>query len=155
MAIYATSRVFLYLIKVKVLTNHLNSNKLSFAVQYWKFDKSTGYLSNKGNGINQIARIKSVPKASTTDAIIRNDGLALGLVNDDTASGTKVVFEPRDPGATGQLWIRGPKDKDGYFFLRNQKSMKYLTSSTSTDDSIIAGNPITLYIFTLSPLHSR
>ena len=138
-----------------MLANHLNSNKLSFVVQYWKFNKSTGYLSNKGNGINQIARIRSVPMASTTDAIIRDDGLALGLVNDATASGTKVVFEARDPGATGQLWIRGPKDKDGYFFLRNQKSMKYLTSSTSTD-SIIAGNPITLYIvFFLSPLHSH
>ena len=100
---------------------------------------------NKRNGIkNQIARIRSVPREGKYAAIIRNDGLALGLVRDDTAAGTKVAFQERDQGATGQLWVNGPADRDGYYFLGNQKSKKFLTSST---DVTIQGNPITLQMF--------
>ena len=93
---------------------------------------------NKKHG-NQIARIRSVPNEGEVGTIMRNDGFVLGLVNDDTAVGTKVVFEPRDQAATGQLWTRGPADTDGFYDFGNQKSRQYLTCSSSTK-IYIAGN---------------
>ena len=95
---------------------------------------------NKKHGIlNQIARIRSVPNEGEVGTIIRNDGFVFGLVNDDTAVGTKVVFEARDQAATGQLWTRGPTDRDGYYHFGNQKSRQFLTCSSSTKINI-AGN---------------
>ena len=117
-------------------------------MQSWKLDPTTGFLLNKRNGIkNQVARIRSVPKEGKCAAIIRNDGLALGLVNDNTVAGTKVAFQEIDQGATSQIWTRGPADRDGYYFLGNQKSKKFLTSST---DVTIESNPITLHVFLIS-----
>ena len=111
-----------------------------FLVQSWKFDQTTGFLLNKKHGtISQIARIRSVPNEGEVGTIMRNDGFVLGLVNDDTAVGTKVVFEARDQAATGQLWTRGTADIDGYYDFGNQKSRQYLTCSSSTKIHI-AGN---------------
>ena len=91
--------------------------------------------------LNQIARIRSIPKEGKVDAITRDDNFVLGLANDNTAAGTKVVFEARDQGSTGQLWIRGPADREGYYFLKNQKSNKYLTCA-NRNDITIKGNSI-------------
>ena len=87
---------------------------------------------NKKYGIqNQIARIRSAPKDGT-GTIVRNDGFVLGLFNDNTVAGTNVIFETRDPGATGQLWTKGPADREGYYFLGNQKAKKFLTCKGSS-----------------------
>ena len=100
-------------------------------------------MNKKYGVLNQIARIRSVPNEGEVGTIIRNDGFVLGLFNDDTAVGTKVVFETRDQAATGQLWTPGTADRDGYYHLGNKKSRQFLTCSSSTKINI-AGNPITL-----------
>ena len=72
-----------------------------------------------------------------------NGGQALGLSNDETASGTQVVKQPKADAATEQIWIVGKKDTNGYVAVRNQKAGMFLTA-TSANVLTIKGTQFSL-----------
>ena len=71
--------------------------------QYWKMEHYTGFLLNKKTRVlNHMSRIRQIPTVEGSPGrIVRDDGHVLGLVNDNIASGTKVIFEANDEGSTG------------------------------------------------------
>ena len=94
-------------------------------------------MTNKrGNQDYLNVIIKDIPKYTQTGRIVLNDGRVMGLANDRIEAGTKMVLEAIDDGSTAQLWTRGPKDKKGYFVLRNVKSRTWLTATSVTDATI-------------------
>ena len=73
-----------------------------------------------------------MPAEGTIDYVEFNDGLVLGLSNDNT----RVVIEPKDDVKTTQQWVLPLIDKDGYFLLRNRNSRTFLTATSPAETTV-------------------
>jgi hypothetical protein len=62
---------------------------------------------------------------------------ALGLMDDATIKGTKVILETRDEQKrVGQEWFRSKLDSEGWFTLKNPISGRYLTAASNISTTI-------------------
>ena len=89
-------------------------------------------LMNKNGNWMYQNKAWSIPSECYDGNIEDQDsGDVLGLLDDATAHGSKVVLE--DKARTlidGQRWVRGVADKTGWFKLKNPFSGRVLTSQT-------------------------
>ena len=66
-------------------------------------------------------------------------GKVLAVKDNAIDPGTKVILEEKEENVNltdGQMWLRGKKDKDGFFSLKNLASERFLTAEDSTETII-------------------
>ena len=107
---------------------------LSDSSQLWKLDG--GELKNKAD--KPILDKKWNITTKKTDISIVNildRNLVIGISNNGT-----VIEEDFVDGKPGQVWKRGKPDAEGYFSLKDSKSSKILTATSSSNLEVIGNH---------------